>query len=168
MPIIIWFCISNHNSYFKAGKMNSMLFPTAWSFFPVTIFPLYQPHPFECFKLSFMCEIYTPCTMIWSRCQVILLIPRFALGIIVTCLSIHGLWTHLMYLFQNLSCSWRMQFMFDSIRRNACINTSDSRNFNPKFLKNFPNFKPCICTYNNRTWHTIETCYKKHGLPPHS
>jgi hypothetical protein len=32
---------------------------------------------------------------------------------------------------------------------------------------NFNHHKPRVCTFCGRSNHTVETCYKKHGYPPH-
>lgn len=49
----------------------------------------------------------------------------------------------------------------------ALINSSETKKVHQKSGKPYTKFKPRICTFCNRFGHTIETCYKKHGFPPH-
>ncbi|XP_058734143.1 uncharacterized protein LOC131605858 [Vicia villosa] len=49
----------------------------------------------------------------------------------------------------------------------ALINTSESKKLYQKSGKSFTKSKPRVCTYCNKSGHTVDTCYKKHGLPPH-
>ncbi|XP_058745784.1 uncharacterized protein LOC131618618 [Vicia villosa] len=49
----------------------------------------------------------------------------------------------------------------------AIINISEIKKSNQRTGRFPTKPKPRICTHCNRTGHTIDTCYKKHGLPPH-
>jgi hypothetical protein len=50
------------------------------------------------------------------------------------------------------------------------VNASDARKFASKSNKFGPSsygLEPWVCTFCNRNNHIVDTCYRKHGLPPH-
>jgi hypothetical protein len=50
------------------------------------------------------------------------------------------------------------------------VNASDARKFASKSNKFGPSsygLEPWVCTFCNINNHIVDTCYRKHGLPPH-